>query len=74
MEISKECIAKGYYGCDAIKKEIDAVLHQNAIDRQNLGVSSTKKQKEEVALAERKRLRAVRHLDPDKIDRLIKEN
>lgn len=70
---SKECLSKGYQ-CKLIKNIIDAVLELNAQDRQNLGVSSTKAEKNEVKRMEKQRLKSVRHLDKDKIDRLLKDN
>jgi len=71
-QFSSECLAKGY-DCPKIKKEIDAVLELNSQDRQQLGISSTKTQKNEVRRMERQRLKSVRHLDQDKIDRLLNE-
>ena len=73
QEIDNECIKKGYASCVLIKKAIDDVLHQNAIDRANLGVSSTKAQRNEVKKLEKQRLKALRHLDQEKIDRLLNE-
>lgn len=56
---------------ELIRQEIDRVLHLNAIDRTNLGVSSTKEEKDYVKMVERQRLLSVRHLDKEKIDRLL---
>ena len=54
-----------------VKKEIDEVLRLNAADRTNLGVNSTKTERNEVKRIERARLKSVRHLDIAKIDRLL---
>lgn len=56
---------------ELIRQEIDRVLHLNAIDRTTLGVSSTKEEKDYVKMVERQRLLSVRHLDREKIDRLL---
>lgn len=57
-----------------MKEQIDAVLKLNAMDRANLGLSSTKAEKAEVIKMERQRLKSVRHLNPKLIDFLLKED
>jgi len=56
------------------KKIIDCVLHQNAQLFQNLGQDSTKSEYEKAKVAERNKLRRIRDIDPEKIDRLIKDS
>ena len=56
------------------KKIIDCVLHQNAQLFQNLGVDSSKKDYDKAKVAERNKLRRIRDIDPEKIDRLIKDS
>ena len=56
------------------KKIIDCVLHQNAKLFQNLGQDSSKTEYEKAKVAERNKLRRIRDIDPEKIDRLIKDS
>ena len=56
------------------KKIIDCVLHQNAQLFQNLGIDSSKTEYEKAKIAERQKLRRIRDIDPEKIDRLIKDS
>ncbi len=53
------------------KMLIDEVLHRCARMFQNLGTDSGKTAYKQARIEERKLLRAVRDLDPDKIDRLL---
>jgi hypothetical protein len=50
---------------------IDEVLHRCARMFQELGADSGKTAYKQARVEERKLLRAVRELDPDKIDRLL---
>jgi hypothetical protein len=70
-EPDKQCISFGYAQCKCIKKAIDDVLEANAQDRMQLGISSTKAEINAVKKAEIARLKSVRHLDKEKIDRLL---
>jgi hypothetical protein len=63
-----------YYTDADVKKQIDEVLHQNAVIFQNLGSNSTKADISAAKVLERKNLRAIKHLDPDFIENLIKED
>ena len=54
------------------QQEIDRVLQENAMLFQNLGVDSTKTERNEAKAQEKRNLKAIKHLDPDKIDRLLK--
>ena len=63
-----------YHENKEVRDAIDAVLHKNVQIYQNLGVSSTKTEKYAAGVEERNGLRAVRHLDPEFIDFLIKEH
>ena len=56
------------------KKIIDCVLHQNAQLFQNLGQDSSKSEYEKAKVAERNKLRRIRDIDPEMIDRLIKDS
>lgn len=53
------------------KMLIDEVLHRCAKMFQNLGLESPKISYKQARVEERKLLRAVRDLDPEKIDRLL---
>jgi len=55
------------------KHIIDCVLHQNAKLFQNLGIDSSRSEYEK-AKVERQKLRRIRDIDPEKIDRLIKDS
>ena len=56
------------------KKIIDCVLEQNAKLFQNLGKDCSKADYEKAKLEERRKLRKIAHLDPEKIGRLIKDS
>jgi len=56
------------------KKIIDCVLQQNAQLFQNLGTDSSKAEYAKAKVAERNKLRRIRDIDPEKIDRLIKDS
>jgi len=56
------------------KKIIDCVLQQNAQLFQNLGMDCSKAEYEKAKVAERQKLRRIRDIDPEKIDRLIKDS
>lgn len=56
------------------KKIIDCVLEQNAKLFQNLGMDCSAAEYEKAKLAERRKLRRIRDIDPEKIDRLIKDS
>lgn len=56
------------------KKIIDCVLHQNAQLFQKLGIDSSRSEYEKAKVAERQKLRRIRDIDPEKIDRLIKDS
>jgi len=56
------------------KHIIDCVLHQNARLFQNLGKDSSRSEYEKAKIAERQKLRRIRDIDPEKIDRLIKDS
>jgi hypothetical protein len=53
------------------KMLIDEVLHRCAKMFQNLGTDSPRSAYKQARIEERKLLRAVRELDPEKIDRLL---
>jgi len=53
------------------KRSIDEVLHQCAMMFQNLGTENSKIDYKKARTEERKLLRTVRDLDPEKIDRLL---
>lgn len=54
-------------------KEIDEVLERNAKMFQQLGIDSTKAEKQAAKVQERKNLRSVRHYAPELVDRLIND-
>lgn len=56
------------------KKIIDCVLMRNAIMYTNLGTDCPRSEYDKAKLEERRRLRKIQHLDPDKIGRLIKDS
>ena len=56
------------------KKIIDCVLEQNAKLFQNLGMDCSKSEYKKAKVAERQKLRRIRDIDPEKIDRLIKDS
>ena len=56
------------------KRIIDCVLHQNAQLFQNLGTDSSKSEYDKAKIKERQKLRRIRDIDPEKLDRLIKES
>ena len=63
-----------YYKDPEIRAQIDDVLEANHIAVAYLGCDSTKTEREAVKLEERKSLRAIKHLDPEFIGRLITES
>ena len=65
---------KNYKTCARIKREIDKVKQANAIARTNLGTDSTLTEKREVIAAEKRSLKAIRHLDPEHVDILLAEH
>lgn len=54
------------------KKVIDCVLRRNAMLFANLGSDSSKEDYEKASQLELQRLKRIRHLDPDRIDTLIR--
>jgi hypothetical protein len=56
------------------KKIIDCVLEQNAKLFQNLGEDCSKADYEKAKLEERRKLRRIMDLDPEKIGRLVKDS
>jgi|TARA_B110000285_G_C15007207_1_gene554491 hypothetical protein len=56
------------------KHIIDCVLRQNAELFQNLGTDSSKTEYQKAKVAERNKLRNIRDIDPEKIDRLINDS
>lgn len=64
----------GYLDNENHKIIIDCVLKQNATLFQNLGTDSSKSEYEKAKLEERRKLRRIEHLDPEKIGRLIKDS
>lgn len=56
------------------KKIIDCVLEQNAKLFQNLGKDCSKADYEKAKLEERRKLRRIMDLDPEKIGRLVKDS
>ena len=56
------------------KKIIDCVLEQNAKLFQNLGEDCSKAEYEKAKLEERRKLRRIMDLDPEKIGRLVKDS
>jgi len=56
------------------KKIIDCVLEQNTKLFQNLGEDCSKAEYEKAKLEERRKLRRIMDLDPEKIGRLIKDS
>ncbi len=65
---------KTYLTCSIIKSKIDKVLHENVKLFQNLVIDSTLTEKREAVAAEKRNLKAVRHLDEKYIDGLLIEN
>jgi hypothetical protein len=62
-----------YFTDQAAKQAIDNVLHKNAIIFQNLGVNSTKKERDAAKVQERNNLREIQSIDPAFIKPLIAE-
>lgn len=62
-----------YYQDKEIRAQIDAVLEANHIAVAYLGCDSTKTERETVKVEERKSLRAIKHLDPEFVNRLLTE-
>ena len=56
------------------KHIIDCVLKQNALMFANLGSDSSKSDYEKAKIKERQKLRKIQHLDPQKIERLVKDS
>ena len=56
------------------KKIIDCVLEQTAKLFQNLGIDSSRSDYEKAKVAERQKLRRIIDIDPEKINRLIKDS
>ena len=56
------------------KKIIDCVLEQNAKLFQNLGIDSSRSDYDKAKVAERQKLRRIIDIDPEKINRLIKDS
>ena len=54
------------------KKVIDCVLRRNAMLFANLGSDSSKEEYAQASELELQRLKRIRHLDPDRIDLLIR--
>lgn len=54
------------------KKVIDCVLRRNAMLFANLGSDSSKEEYAQASELELQRLKRIRHLDPDRIDPLIR--
>ncbi|QDP47312.1 MAG: hypothetical protein Unbinned4388contig1000_31 [Prokaryotic dsDNA virus sp.] len=65
---------KTYYNCGKIRKAIGDVMKENAIARTNLGSDSTLTEKREAVAAEKRSLKAIRHLDPEYVDVLLAEH
>lgn len=63
-----------YYTDHQIKEKIDHVLHINAMLMQNLGIDSSKADRQAAKVQERKNLREIKDLDPLFIEPLIKED
>jgi len=63
-----------YYTSKVVKRRIDKVLKENAAIYTRLGVSSTKQEKYEAGVQERKNLRNIRYRDMEFIDFLLKEH
>lgn len=63
-----------YYTDHKIKEKIDNVLHINAMLMQNLGIDSSKADRQAAKVQERKNLREIKDLDPLFIEPLIKED
>jgi hypothetical protein len=56
-----------------VKVVIDCVLRRNAKMFTELGIDSTREEYSKACALEKERLRRIRDLDPDKIDRLLTE-
>jgi len=56
------------------KRIIDCVLKQNALMFANLGSDSSRSEYDKAKLKERKKLRSIHELDPEKINRLVKDS
>ena len=64
----------GYLDNKEHKKVIDCVLMQNARMFVNLGIENSKSDYDKAKREERRKLRKIQHLDPEKIGRLIKDS
>ena len=56
------------------KHIIDCVLKQNALMFANLGSDSSRSDYEKAKIKERQKLRKIMHLDPEKIERLVRDS
>lgn len=56
------------------KHIIDCVLKQNALMFANLGLDSSRSDYERAKIKERQKLRKIMHLDPEKIERLVRDS
>jgi len=63
-----------YFTDPEVRAQIDAVLEANHIAVAYLGCDSTKTERENTKVEERKSLRAIKHLDPEFINRLIRDS
>ena len=70
-KIDNKCLEQGYHKCRLIREQIDEVLRLNAKDRTEIGIDSSKQDKKQARLMEIQRLKSVRHLDKDFIDKLL---
>jgi len=64
MDIDKEITKILGYKTYSDKRKIDALLEMDATLYTNLGIESTKKEKEEVKRASKKIYKAIREVDP----------
>ena len=62
-----------YYSNKSIKKRIDKTLHQNVMLFQNLGIDSTREEKQAAKQKEHDALMQIRDLDSEFIDMLIRD-
>ncbi len=60
-----------YHENEEIRKEIDAILHENATLFQNIGTDSSKLERELAKAKEISNLKSVRDLDPEYIDTIL---
>ena len=62
-----------YYTDTEVKEKIDAVLRSNASMFTRLGKNTSIDERERAKKMEKKNLRRVHHLDPEKIERLLSD-